>query len=340
MLRRGGLLHRESLKTTDLSFARRKLDGFKNRLDRTDPTKGRMTFVRWLEDAYLPTLRGAEKTIRNKQCIIERVKSTWVTARTQPMRELKPSEVERWLNKEFSRGTGAYWNSAFMVIRAALALAVKDRVLFENPAAGLSYHKRKRPIRLTPTWEQFQSIVADIRSQKFNGHEAEQSADFIEFCGLAGLGQAEVSAIKRCDVDLESGRMIVYRRKTDTGFAIPIYPQLRPLLEKRCAGRKPNDYLFQIQQARVALANACARLEFPAFSHRSLRRMFIVRAIEKGIDVKTISEWQGHRDGGTLILRTYSHVRPVHSQRMAALMSDEQPPNVVPMRASDNARAN
>jgi hypothetical protein len=38
--------------------------------------------------------------------------------------------------------------------------------------------------------------------------------------------------------------------------------------------------------------------------------MFITRAIEKGIDVKVISDWQGHSDGGKLILQTYSHVRP------------------------------
>jgi site-specific recombinase XerD len=53
--------------------------------------------------------------------------------------------------------------------------------------------------------------------------------------------------------------------------------------------------------------------------------MFITRAIEKGVDVKVIAEWQGHKDGGKLILDTYSHVRPVHSQRMAQLMSDAEP---------------
>jgi hypothetical protein len=49
---------------------------------------------------------------------------------------------------------------------------------------------------------------------------------------------------------------------------------------------------------------------------------FITRAIELGVDVKVIAEWQGHRDGGKLILDTYSHVNRAHSQRMAALMSD------------------
>jgi len=62
--------------------------------------------------------------------------------------------------------------------------------------------------------------------------------------------------------------------------------------------------------------------------------MFITRGIERGVDVKVISQWQGHRDGGKLILDTYSHVNPVHSNRMAQLMTTEEPANVVPMMRS------
>ena len=62
--------------------------------------------------------------------------------------------------------------------------------------------------------------------------------------------------------------------------------------------------------------------------------MFITRAIEKGVDVKVIAEWQGHRDGGKLILDTYSHVNPEHSQRMAQLMNDVEPENVRPLPPS------
>ena len=76
-----------------------------------------------------------------------------------------------------------------------------------------------------------------------------------------------------------------------------------------------------VRDAKKALAGACRRLGLPAFSQRSLRRMFITRAIEKGIDVKVIAEWQGHKDGGKLILDTYRHVSPAHSQSMAELMS-------------------
>jgi hypothetical protein len=57
--------------------------------------------------------------------------------------------------------------------------------------------------------------------------------------------------------------------------------------------------------------------------------MFVTRAIERGVDVKVIAEWQGHKDGGKLILDTYSHVNRAHSQRMAMLMTTEEPDNVV-----------
>ena len=98
--------------------------------------------------------------------------------------------------------------------------------------------------------------------------------------------------------------------------------KLRPLAEKLCKGKAHTALLLSITQARKALANACKRLGFPSFTHRALRRMFITRAIERGVDIKVIAEWQGHRDGSKLILATYSHVRPEHSNRMAAFNDD------------------
>ena len=49
--------------------------------------------------------------------------------------------------------------------------------------------------------------------------------------------------------------------------------------------------------------------------------MFITDALKKSIDVKTIAEWQGHRDGDKFILDTYSHVRRPHHDRMAEMLA-------------------
>ena len=337
-----GKLYRRKLGTNDPDLAKRKLRAFKDDLARTDASKGNASFSAIL-DAYDATLTGADKTIEDKRCIIGKLKQTWFGIDTLPFRTVKPSQVRAWLTKHYGHLSAAAYNAALSVIRGAFGLAVTDKIIIESPAAGLTYRKRKRPIRPTPTFEQFKQIVADIRAQKFN-REAQQSGDFVEFMGLAGLGQAEVAAIKRSDVDLDAGYFIAYRHKTDTGFAVPIFPQLRPLLETLCAGKKPHERIFPISQARKAIANSCKRLGFlrekddsrlvPHFTHRSLRRMFVTRAIEKGVDIKTIAEWQGHRDGGKLILQTYSHVRAIHSQRMAQLMTDEQPENVIPIASA------
>ena len=336
-VRFGGKLYRRKLDTGDLAVAKRKLRDFKNDLERTDAGKGNASFGKVLAD-YAATLTGADKTLENKRVIIDKLKSTWFGIDSLPLRTVKPSQVTGWLAKHYGEWSAAYYNSALNVIRDVLDMAVADRIIIESPAKGLTYRKRKQPIRETPTFEQFQHIVADIRAQKFN-RDADDSGDFVEFLGLAGLGQAEAASIKRSDVDLESGRMIVYRHKTEKGFAVPIFPQLRPLVEKLCNGKKHHERLFVIDQARKALANACKRLELPAYTHRSLRRMFITRAIERGVDVKTLAEWQGHRDGGKLILSTYSHVRSEHSNRMALLMSTEQPENVISMTSSTTKSA-
>jgi integrase len=326
-------LHRESLKVTDFAVAKRKLADLKSKLSRTDPRYGDISLVQWLKEEYFPTLRGSEGTLADKWRLIELIERTWVDASSQPMRHLKPGAIKRWLQAEFGQWSPSYHNSALSLLKGALDAAVQDRVLTENPAATLTRRKRERPIRLTPTFEQFLSIVADVRAQVFNA-DAKDSADFLEAMGLLGLGQAELAGMKRCDVDLDAGRIIVYRHKTDTGFVIPVYPQARALVERLCAGKKANERLFALKQARKALSNACARLELPAFTQRSLRRMFITRAIELGVDVKVIAEWQGHRDGGQLILKTYSHVRPEHSTRMARLLTTEAPSNIVSMQES------
>src|SRR4029453_13727874 len=334
-VRFGGKLYRRKLNATDYKLAGRKLVEFRNDLSRTDATKGNTSFATVL-DGYSATLGGADTTKADKRVIIEKLKQTWFGIDTLPLRTIKPSQVTAWLSKHYGEPRASYYNSALTVIRDALDMAVKDKIIIESPASGLKYRKRNKPIRLTPTFEQFNQIVADIRAQRFNA-DAQESGDFIEFLGLAGLGQAEAASITRADVDLDAGRIIVYRHKTDTGFAIPIYTQLRSLCEKLCDGKKHSQCLFSINQARKAITNACKRLDFPIYTHRSLRRMFITRAIERGVDVKVIAEWQGHRDGGKLILETYSHVRPEHSNRMAQLMSTDEPENVVPMPKATHA---
>jgi integrase len=337
-----GKLYRKKLDTDDLALARRKLRAYRDDLERVDARKSNTSFAVVL-DAYAATLTGAKTTLENKRAIVTKLKQTLFGCDTLPLRRLPPSKFAAWLSENYGDKSASSYNQAVTVIRDALDMAVKDKIITESPATGLKYHKPAKPIRTTPTEQQFRAIVESVRNQRFSA-DAGESGDFVEFLGLAGLGQAEASSLTRADVDLDSGRFICHRRKTDTGFVVPIFPQLRPLMEKLCAGKKPHERLFTVYGARKAIANACKRLGFvrelpdgrllAQFTHRSLRRMFITRCLERGIDVQTVSLWQGHKDGGKLILSTYSHITRPHADRMAALLTDSTPLNVVPITAA------
>jgi integrase len=340
-----GKLYRKKLDTDDLALAKRKLRTFRNDLERVDARKGNTSFAVVLDD-YAATLTAAKTTLENKRAIVTKLKQTLFGCDTLPLRSLKPSQLSGWLVKHYGHQSASSFNQALTVCRDALSQAVNDRIITESPAKALKYRKPAKPIRTTPTEQQFRAIVDDIRAQRFNA-DAGQSADFAEFIGLAGLGQAEAASITRADVDLDTGRFICLRRKTDTGFVVPIFPQLRPLMEKLCKGRKPHERLFTVYGARKAIANACRRLRFvrelpdgrlvAQYTHRSLRRMFITRCLERGIDVQTVSRWQGHRDGGKLILSTYAHINRPHADRMAALLTDGEPQNVISLPRHNTA---
>jgi integrase len=315
---------KRSLETTDRLLAKRKLAQFKDEQRQIDRSQGRLTLAE-LCDRYLKTIQHQKpKTVERKTCIVGRIKNDWPTGKLTQVAKIKPSDVDVWLSSVAQRANrfgSASRNLHISCVKEVFALAMRDRIISVSPALHLRSAKREKPIRLTPTFEQFKAITREVRSQMFNA-DAQDSADFLEFFGIAGLGQAEAAALRCGDVDFVAERIITFRHKTTTGFAVPLFPQVRPLLERLCDGKSHNERVFKIADAKKALAGACRRLGYPPFSQRSLRRMFIVRAIEKGVDVKVIAEWQGHKDGGKLILDTYSHVNPLHSRRMANLMTD------------------
>ena len=211
------------------------------------------------------------------------------------------------------------------MIRAArdfFKMAVEDKVITKSPMEGITYEKPGDITRLTPNEQQFVAIVADLRSQMSNGHGRDDTADFVELAGRLGLGQAELTAIERQHIHLDEGTIQIFRKKTKKAFPIPIYPAARPIIERRLAAMPadPTTRLLPQDDCKKGLEAACRRLRHPHFSPRSLRRFFITSALRLGVDVATVAAWQGHRDGGALVLKTYGDtVKLEHSLKMAAL---------------------
>ena len=334
---------------TSLPEAKRLLRELKNRLDRTDIESRKKSIQQLFTEfelggkdaggkAFLPILRGAPKTLAYKKRHLARMRKDFPLSLNSRVGDVKKSDIRKFFTHYNEAGVEQY-NHALTLIREVFQYAVDDGMIDDSPVDGIKYRKREDDItRLIPSWEEFQAIVGSIRRQRF-ADTAKESADLIEFMGLAGLGQAECAALKWGDINFHSSKITTIRRKTRTQFEIPIYPQLRPLLirmnEEREEPKLPTDAVFSVKDAKKALDAACKRLALPSYSSRAFRRMFITRCIEVGIDVQKVADWQGHKDGGALILKKYARTSKEHGDAMAALLTAPTPAtNVIQITAA------
>ena len=339
LVKHEGKQKRASLETTDKATAKRKLGDFQRDLGKVDQSEGRLT-LRELCARYLATVQNqSPATLRRKKDILTRLLTDFPDGAVVQVSKINSSDIQAWLasyaptGQQTNRRFGyASHNLYLECIQAVFRLAVIDKVIVRSPAEDLKRKKVVKPVRLTPSVEEFNTIVADVRAQRFNA-EARASADFLEFMGLVGVGQAEITGLLRQHVNLPNKQITFFRQKTKTPYTVPIYPQAEALVKRLVskAGLTPRDHVFPMnltksknveaegktKDAKKSLQAACKRLGYPAYTQRSLRRMFITRCIELGVDVKVIAQWQGHQDGGKLILGTYSHVRNVHAEEMA-----------------------
>jgi integrase len=208
-IRHRGKLIRKSLETPDCPLAKRRMADFRRSLEKVDPKAGRVTIAE-LADRYRETQRHlAEKTQKKKNTITGRIKAEWPGGSDTYVRDVRESQIGVWLGLQKQRMGKAGFNDYVEHIRAVFRLAVGDKIIADSPAASLKQMKRDKPIRETPTWEQFQAVVESIRAQHLHA-ECADSADFVEFLGLAGLGNAEAASLTWGDVDFAKGKIRVY----------------------------------------------------------------------------------------------------------------------------------
>ena len=306
----GGNRKEHSLGTADRKLAERKLKQWLSDLKTTEGSQAQMTLGKLLEKYQLSFAGKKPKTQQTRMSILKRFRETWPLGERVRVSSIVTSNLVEWLAKHEGRLKNTTYNEYRRFLKDVFEIAVADNVIAKSPfdPAKMKWKKPQKPERLTPTPTEFEAIIADIRAQKFNP-DAGASADFVEFLGLAGLGQKEAGTLLWSDVDGAKKQINLLRHKTDRAFIVPIYPHLQPLLDRLRAKREnvaKDGPVFQIKDAKKALAAACVRLELPNFSQRAIRRVLIQRLWKSGVDKKLIAKWQGHSDGGKLILDTYT----------------------------------
>jgi integrase len=321
---------------TSLPEAKRLLRDLKDRTERTDVAASKKTLHAIIKE-YKAVMSFGADTKKYKIQYLDELKEAFPSSKK--VSDIKKSDILRFLANYDERLAPATINKVITLTRDVFQYAVDDKAIAVSPVDGVKYRKqRTTEKRLIPSWEEFTSIVASIRAQKY-ADTAGESGDLIEFMGIAGLGQGECSGLTWGDVNFQTGIITIIRKKTGFEFSIPIYPQVRTLLERmnadRGENRDPKEEVFKVKNPKKALEAACKRLELPIYTARSFRKMFITRCLELGIDPQTIAKWQGHRDGGTMVLKVYGSVSRKHQENMAALLIAPTPSdNVIPTESA------
>lgn len=214
-------------------------------------------------------------------------------------------------------------NNTLSMAKRVGEVLVEAGLRSDNPFGKLKRVKIPPTKIVVPDRQTLDSIITSIASQ--GKRDSKESAAYVGFLAYGGCRHGQAQGLQWEDIDLrpeeKGGGWITFwsgirGTKGAKSRNLPISAPLRKILE----AYQPEDAtgpVFKIKTPRIALDNACKRLGIPHLRLHDLRHFFGTYAIESGVDIPTVAKWLGHKDGGALLMRTYSHVRDDHSAASA-----------------------
>ena len=206
------------------------------------------------------------------------------------------------------------------ILRMALDVAVREGAAFSNVARHDSITRpAQRPKALTlPRRSDFPALVSQMRAI---GGNAKHAADLVEFLAYSGARKSKAADVLRRDVNFQ--RNTVLLRKTKNGYprVIPLITELRRLLNclKESRPFDTPDSPVMVARSSKSIEGAAKKAGVPRLTHHDLGHLFATTLIEHGIDIPTVAQLLGHRDGGALesrfISRCEAH-KPTNSQEI------------------------
>ncbi len=258
------------------------------------------------------------------------------------MSELSPLVLQKYVTEllnsgNLQTGDGLSANSVngiITVLQNSLKLAYTLGIISEYNA-----DKIKRPKATEKKVECF-SLPEQKKIEQYILEKKQEKLFGILLCLYTGLRIGELLALEWSDIDMTKAELTVnrtchfgkdktgkYTRMTDTpktnssARTIPLPKQLVPMLREIkknshsiyviSSGVKP----ISIRSYQRTFASVLQKLEIPHRGFHSLRHTFATRALECGMDVKTLSEILGHKSP-TVTLNRYAHSLMEHKKEM------------------------
>ena len=332
-----GKQHWKSLGTDVISVARARLAEHIKEFRAAAKTErtvedGKAT-VEQLAQAYLGGVRQSvgidikASTAYYREQLVKAILESWPELATVKPKDVSEKDCLEWAKRFSEEYSPTRYNNSVDTLRQIFQGAIDRGLIYRNPAEKLGKRKPNGKRLELPSKEQFADIVRLIRSE--GAWCSQQCGDLIEFLAYSGCRLTEAKNVKWTEVQ-ENGIWIhggEHGTKNKASRFVPIVPAMRTLLDDLKANPRyvRNDsregYVLAVSECQKALDKACATAAIKRITHHDLRHLFVTRCIESGVDVPTVAKFAGHKDGGALLMRTYSHLLQGHAQAMAAKVS-------------------
>lgn len=287
----------------------------------------------WLENYIRPSVKV--RTYERYKLIIEQHLSDKIGC--MELNDLSPLILQRLItsllqngNKKTGKGLSANSvNAVISVIQSSLKTAHLLELAKEYTANKLKRPKfKEKPVECFTLAEQKQIEQAILNGKKDKLYG-------IILCLYSGLRIGELIALQWNDIDLTKGILTISKSCHDgkdgliidepktvaSRRVIPLPKQLLPFLKSI---KKKSDSPFvvsangkpvSVRSYQRSFELLLKKLKIPHKGFHSLRHTFATRAIEYGMDVKTLSEILGHKNP-TVTLNRYAHSLMEHKANM------------------------
>lgn len=236
-------------------------------------------------------------------------------------------------NLTASHATSTYLGIFGVVNRSLQSASAHGLPVACKPIKRPAKRKNARKIKILskPNQKRLENYITQSKLYKLYG---------IVISLYTGLRIGELLALEWGDVDLKAATLTVskgcsdsytngkYKKWIDTPKTesskreIPLPKQLLPYLRELKAQSKSkyvvegkNGKELSIRSYQNTFRIVLKRLNLPEAGFHSLRHTFATRALECGMDIKTLSELLGHSNP-SVTLKYYSHCLPEHKREM------------------------
>lgn len=289
--------------------------------------------TQWVENYIRPSVKV--RTFERYSLIVEkhirdRIGDLKLTDITPLILQQYIAELLQSGNRRTGKGLSANSvNGVISVMQSSLKTAYLLGLISEYTADQLKRPKlSEKPVECFSLAEQkkIEQAIVNGKKDKLYG---------ILLCLYSGLRIGELIALEWRDIDFLKGVLLVSKschdgkdglivdepKTASSRRLIPLPKQLLPILK---AIKKKSDSSFVVSANGKAVSVRSyqrsfelllKKLNIPHKGFHSLRHTFATRALECGMDVKTLSEILGHKNP-TVTLNRYAHSLMEHKQAM------------------------